>query len=142
MVVAVPQKTSWNIKNATSQGSLAWLKKKPVVPIIPPWLTPNIRAMPRDQKMAVEMQKSTKFLIATLMLFFDRTKPLSRQENPACMSMTRAVQFKSHRMSIIPCVAGIMAPLTGRRMTAGPWAPGGHGSGRIKGRGPRACAAQ
>ena len=38
------------------------------------------------------MQKSTTFFMATLMLFLARTRPVSRQVNPACISKTRAVQ--------------------------------------------------
>jgi hypothetical protein len=38
------------------------------------------------------MQKSTKFLMATLMLFFARTNPLSRLQKPACIVLTRMAQ--------------------------------------------------
>ena len=46
-----------------------------------------------------------------MILFFDRTSPLSRHENPACMSMTRAMQINSHRISIVECVTGMPGSL-------------------------------
>jgi hypothetical protein len=45
------------------------------------------------------MRKLTKFLIATLIEFFDRTNPLSRAVKPACMKRTSAAQVRSQAMS-------------------------------------------
>jgi hypothetical protein len=43
--------------------------------------------------------KSAKFFPATLMLFFERTMPLSSEENPACMNITKAAAIKTHAIS-------------------------------------------
>jgi hypothetical protein len=75
------------------------LKRKQLVPRRPFQLRPNMRANPEIQNMGLAMQKSMRFLIATLMLFFERTRPVSRQQNPACMSMTSAVATMSHTRS-------------------------------------------
>lgn len=99
IVVAVPQNPNWKMKNAINQGPAVSPKKKPDVPNNPPAVTPNINPKPNTQKTTEERQKSAKFLAATLMLFLVRTKPLSRHEKPACMSMTRAAQMRIHAMS-------------------------------------------
>ena len=46
------------------------------------------------------MQKSTTFLMATLMLFFERDRPDSRQQNPACIEKTKAVQNNSQTVLV------------------------------------------
>lgn len=66
--------------------------KNSEVPNKPHAEVPNMRPYPKVQKMIEAMQKSTTFLMATLILFFARTKPVSKQVNPACISKTNAVQ--------------------------------------------------
>ena len=68
---------------------------------------PCMKANPATQKASEEVQKSTRFLIATLMLFLARTRPVSRQVNPPCMSMTRAAQINSHKTSMFEAWSGI-----------------------------------
>ena len=77
------------------------------MPNNPQELVPNMRANPMLQNIMVEIQKSTTFLIATLILFLARTKPVSRQVNPACMSRTSAVQI-SIQMSEDNCRSCVM----------------------------------
>ena len=40
------------------------------------------------------------FLMATLMLFFDLTNPVSKSRNPPCIKKTRATQRESHNVSM------------------------------------------
>ena len=87
------------MKNAINQGSAASPKKNSDVPINPPALAPNIKPNPKSQNTTEERQKSAKFLVATLMLFLVRTRPLSRQEKPACINMTRAAHTRIQAMS-------------------------------------------
>ncbi len=47
------------------------------------------------------MQKSTTFLTATLILFFERDRPDSRQQNPACIVKTKAVQSSSRIVFVV-----------------------------------------
>ncbi len=116
IVVAVPQNPSWKIKNAIKKGDAASPKKKPDNPNNPPAVAPNIKPKPNIQKTTEERQKSAKFLAATLMLFLLRTKPLSRQEKPACISMTRAAQTRIHAMSrVCPTVSISEYPLNHAR---------------------------
>src|SRR5262249_57317394 len=69
------------------------------VPRMPPTSAPNISPKPNSQNSDAETRKLAKFLIATLIEFFDRTKPLSSAVKPACMKRTRAAQTSSHAMS-------------------------------------------
>ena len=103
------------MKKASSQAVPSPPKKKPVVPKSPPWLAPNMRAKPNIQKSAEDSRKSTKFLKATLMLFLERTKPLSRQQKPACMSMTKAAHSRTQAMSSGVCVMFASGALGRRR---------------------------
>ena len=74
-------------------------KKKPSVPTKPATVGPNIRANPPAQNSADDKQKSTRFLTATLILFLERTNPVSKQQKPACISSTSAVQLITQVMS-------------------------------------------
>src|SRR5262249_6226304 len=69
------------------------------VPRMPPTSAPNISPKPNSQNSDAETRKLAKFLIATLIEFFDRTRPLSSAVKPACMKRTRAAQTSSHAMS-------------------------------------------
>ncbi len=60
--------------------------------------------------MADDKRKLTKFLIATLMLFLERTRPLSRQQKPACISITRVEQSKTQAMSSGVCIVAVSWP--------------------------------
>src|SRR5262249_32213464 len=56
-------------------------------------------------------RKFTKFLIATLTEFFDRTSPLSSAVKPACMKNTSTALTSSHATSTVS-TAGIPTPLS------------------------------
>ena len=58
-----------------------------------------MRPKPTTQNTVPDRQTSARFLIATLMLFFERTNPVSRQQNPAYMTKTRAVQIRTQTKS-------------------------------------------
>ena len=93
MVAAVAQKTTWNIQNASTQGSPPTLKsdrKKPEVPNQPVDDAPNIIPKPTAQKARDPMEKSIRFFIMMLTAFFARVKPVSTMANPACIKNTRA----------------------------------------------------
>ena len=51
---------------------------------------PNITPKPNSQKQGVPMQKSIRFFIRMLPVFFARVKPASHMEKPACMKNTSA----------------------------------------------------
>src|SRR5262245_47133202 len=91
-------KPSWKRKNAV-RNALSLSNPNPDVPKTPPASTPNITAKPKSQKSDAATRKFAKFLIATLIEFFDRTSPLSRAVKPACMKKTSAAQTSSHAMS-------------------------------------------
>src|SRR5215471_12799122 len=93
-VVAVPTNPTWKTKNATRNALLS-SKKNEVEPTTPPSLTPNISPNPKSQKSVAAMTKLTRFLIATLIEFFDRTSPLSSAVNPACINSTSAALTSS-----------------------------------------------
>ena len=99
IVVDVPANPTWKMKKAISHGLAVSEKRKPDDPNSPPTEEPNIRAKPNSQKTEVVRQKSAKFLPATLMLFLDRTSPLSSDEKPACISMTSAAQIRIQAIS-------------------------------------------
>ena len=74
-----------------------------------PRSTPNISPKPNSQKSDAATRKFAKFLIATLIEFFDRTRPLSSAVKPACMSSTSAAQTSSQPMST-GATSGIPSP--------------------------------
>ena len=74
-------------------------KKKDDVPTSPPSPEPNISPKPNSQNSDAATRKFAKFLIATLIEFFDRTRPLSSAVKPACMNSTSAAQTSSQPMS-------------------------------------------
>jgi len=88
-------------KKAMRHGSVDPLNRQPDVPNRPHQLAPNMIAKPNAKNVADEMQKSMKFLIATLMLFLARTSPVSKQQKPACISITRKPQLKTQITSLI-----------------------------------------
>ncbi len=100
IVVAVPANPIWKMKKAISSAVPSPEKNAPDQPNQPPTLSPNIKANPNAQNTAVVRQKSAKFLAATLMLFLVRTSPVSSDEKPACMNMTRAADTRIQAMSI------------------------------------------
>jgi hypothetical protein len=70
----------------------------------PPSPAPNISPKPNSQNSDAATRKFAKFLIATLIEFFDRTRPLSRAVKPACMNSTSAEQKRSQPMSTVSIV--------------------------------------
>ena len=68
------------------------------MPIIPKAVSPNISVKPMSENINEAIQKSTKFLMATLILFLALTRPFSRQQNPACMILTRMAQKTIQRI--------------------------------------------
>ena len=97
-VVAVPMNPSWNRKKAV-RNAPSPSKRNDEVPTSPPSSEPNITPKPNNQNSDAATRKLAKFLIATLIEFFDRTRPLSSAVNPTCMSRTRAAQKSSQAMS-------------------------------------------
>src|SRR5512132_602827 len=91
-------KPSWKTKKAVRK---AWFesKRNDEEPMRPASLAPNINPNPKSQKSDAAIRKLTKFLIATLIEFFERTSPLSRAVKPACMKRTSAAQMRSHAIS-------------------------------------------
>ena len=57
---------------------------------------PNISAKPNAQNASDEIRKSTRFLMVTLMPFLARAMPVSSRRKPACISMTRNAENKTH----------------------------------------------
>ena len=98
IVVEVPAKPIWKKKNAIRNGALSE-KKNPDEPNRPPTEAQNMTANPKTQNTPVVRLKSAKFFPATLMLFFERTIPLSSEENPACMNITKAAATRTHAIS-------------------------------------------
>lgn len=93
MVQAVPAKTTWKNQKAQSLSSAAWVESQKLsLPIQPLKLVPNMRPKPRNMKTMALMQKSRKFFMMMLMLFFARANPSSTMANPACMTNTSAPQ--------------------------------------------------
>lgn len=78
------------------------------VPMKPKKLSPNIRGNPTSENIRDAMQKSTRFLMATLMLFLARTKPLSKQQKSACMVLTRMAHKITQRISSMKIIEGQM----------------------------------
>src|SRR6188768_3978537 len=107
IVVAVPQKAAWKKKNAITQllgFSMIALGSQPIQP---PNDGPNIIPKPSSPKSAQEMQKSMRFLNATLIEFLARTSPDSTQVNPACIATTRQAESNTQRMSVGVWTGGI-----------------------------------
>ena len=99
MVAAVAANTTWNIQNASTQGSPSGeksLRKKPVVPNQPVEVAPNIRPKPIAQKASEPMEKSMRFFIMMLMAFLALVNPDSTMAKPACMKKTRAAATSVH----------------------------------------------
>ena len=61
---------------------------------------PNITLKPINPKPTTLIAKSTVFLMTTLIVFFARIKPASRQLKPACMNNTKQEQKSTQTMSI------------------------------------------
>ncbi len=99
IVVAVPANPIWKMKNAIRKAPAVSEKKRSEEPNQPPTVSPNMRANPKAQKTAAVSAKSAKFLAATLTLFFVRTLPLSNEEKPACMNITRAAATRIQAIS-------------------------------------------
>jgi hypothetical protein len=97
-VVAVPMNPSWKTKNAIRKA-VSLSKKNDDPPISPASLEPNMRPKPKSQKSDAATRKLAKFLAATLIEFFDRTRPLSSAVKPACMNRTSAAQTSNQLMS-------------------------------------------
>ena len=97
MVQAVPAKTTWkNQKDHSLSSPGKFESQKESVPIQPPALVPNMRPKPRKRKTSELMQKSRKFFITMLMLFFALAKPSSTMANPACIMKTSAPASTIH----------------------------------------------
>src|SRR6056300_243415 len=100
IVTAAPQNISWKKKKAPAILFCSEKSRKILsVPNQPPSLRPNMTPNPTPQNTTVVTQKSARFFAATLMLFFLRVRPLSRQRNPACIKSTRKLQKTIHRKS-------------------------------------------
>src|SRR5262245_7287290 len=97
-VVAVAMNPSWNRKNAV-RNALSLSNVNDDEPTRPAASTPNMRPKPNSQKSDDATRKLAKFLIATLIEFFERTRPLSSAVKPACMNRTRAAETSSQAMS-------------------------------------------
>ncbi len=52
------------------------------------------------KKPSEAIQKSRKFLVRMLQVFFDRMKPASTMPNPACIKNTRNAAMSTHTVSI------------------------------------------
>ncbi len=100
MVAAVAQKTTWNMKNAYTQGSPSLAKserKKPVEPTPSLVLAaPNMIANPTAKKATDPTEKSIRFFMMMLQAFFARVNPASTRANPACMKKTRNAAIRVH----------------------------------------------
>ena len=57
---------------------------------------PNMMPNPISQKQGVPMQKSMRFFIKMLPVFFAQVKPASHIEKPACMKNTSAEPTRTH----------------------------------------------
>ena len=89
-VVAVAMNPSWKRKKA-ARKALSLSNRKDDEPTIPPSPEPNIKPKPKSQKSrSGDEGKFAKFLIATLIEFFELIRPLSRAVNFACMNKTSA----------------------------------------------------
>jgi hypothetical protein len=94
---AVPAKTTRKNQKAHSLSSAAWLEiQKLSVPIQPPQEVPNINPKPTNRNTIALMQKSMKFFMMMLMLFFARANPSSTMANPACITNTSAPVITIH----------------------------------------------
>src|SRR5262249_37498589 len=91
-------KPSWKRKNAV-RNALSLSKPNEDVPKTPPASTPNIRPKPNSQNSDAATRKLANVLIATLIEFFDRTRPLSSAVKPACMKKTSAAPTSSQAMA-------------------------------------------
>jgi hypothetical protein len=90
MVVAVAQKTTWNIQNARIHGSSPIPeKKKTLVASKPFHAVPNMKANPIVQQAREPIEKSMTFFMMMLAAFLALVKPDSTMANPACMKNTR-----------------------------------------------------
>jgi hypothetical protein len=58
------------------------------------------------------MRKFAKFLIATLIEFFDRTRPLSRAVKPACIKTTRTAQNRSQPLLTVSALVMTLTSVT------------------------------
>ena len=80
------------------------IQPKSAVPV------PNITPKPTSQKQGVPMQKSIRFFIRMLPVFFARVKPASHMEKPACMKNTSAVPSSTH-MVLTALNVMVLSPL-------------------------------
>src|SRR5262249_5505527 len=92
-------KPSWKRKNAVWNALLPSKPNDELPRRPPPVSTPNIRPNPKSQNSDAATRKLANVLIATLIEFFDRTRPLSSAVKPACMKKTRAAQPSSQAIS-------------------------------------------
>ena len=60
---------------------------------------PNITPKPTSQNAGVPIQKSIRFFIRMLPVFFALVKPASQSEKPACIKNTRAVPISTQIVS-------------------------------------------
>ena len=100
IVTAVAQNIAWKKKKAVRHSPMdSKGRRNASVPIQPLRVAPNMRPKPRAQKRQKEIAKSVKFLSATLMLFFERVKPLSRHMKPPCIIKTSDAVTNIQRIS-------------------------------------------
>lgn len=102
IVVAVPQNMTWKKKNAALKPvASSNVGAKPVARKYSHEISPNMSPKPSSQNTPAESTKSAKFLMATLMEFFDRVIPDSRHMNPGCIRNTREAEMIIHNMSTL-----------------------------------------
>src|SRR5262245_27574255 len=110
-VVAVPINPSSKTKRAVTKVLSLWNPNNDV-PTTPLALEPNMSPKPKSQKSAADTKKVTKFLMATLIEFFARTKPVSSAVNPACMMRTNAAQTSTQAISTGSAVTAELEAMT------------------------------
>ena len=100
MVAVVAQKTRLKTKFEKSKFGYAVKMSKPGLPIKPIRSSPSRSEKPIRMNITVPMQKSIKFFIRMLPVFFARVKPVSTIAKPACIQKTSAAPIKNHTPKI------------------------------------------
>jgi hypothetical protein len=70
---------------------------------------PNIRPKPRNRKTITLIEKSRKFFMMMLMLFFARENPNSTMAKPACMRKTSAAVATIQSVFTLTCTVSMSA---------------------------------
>ena len=102
IVAVVAQNTRLNTKLDQSKPAYDVKISNPGFPIKPNKSSPSKSPKPIRMNITVPIQKSIRFFIMMLPVFFARVKPVSTIAKPACIQKTNAAPIRNQTAKIIP----------------------------------------